>query len=101
MNFVNALFLNECSGTNVRLNLKYLGWPYRTYIKTAKSGSFCEELVSENDSEAVLVSFCCYDHGGNASEAVQKIASDQKEYRKCSSFGCVCLFPFTVKASPD
>ena len=30
-------------------SLKYLGWPYREYIKTVKSGGFCEELVSEND----------------------------------------------------
>ena len=32
----------------------------------------CEELLSENDFEAVLATFCCYDHGANASEAVQK-----------------------------
>ena len=31
-----------------------------TYIKTAKNGGFCEELLSENDFEAVLVNFCCY-----------------------------------------
>ena len=54
------------------LNLKYLGWLYRAYIKTAKNGDFCEELLSENDFEAVLVTFCCYDHGVKASEAVQK-----------------------------
>ena len=24
-----------------RLNLKYLGWPYRAYIKTAKNSKFC------------------------------------------------------------
>ena len=32
----------------------------------------CEELLSENDFEAVLVNFCCYDeyitHSANASE---------------------------------
>ena len=38
----------------VCLNLKYLGWPYRAYIKTAKNDDFCEELLSENDLEAVL-----------------------------------------------
>ena len=32
----------------------------RKYIKTAKNGGFCEELLSENDFEAVLVNFCCY-----------------------------------------
>ena len=36
---------------------------------------FCEELLSENDFEAVLVNFCCYEYGGNASEAVQKIST--------------------------
>ena len=54
------------------LNLKYLGWPYRTYIKT------------------VLATFCCYDHGATASEEVQKITTDQKEYRKCSSSVIIC-----------
>ena len=39
-----------------------------------------EELLSEDDFEAVLgavlATFCCYDHGAEASEAVQKIATD-------------------------
>ena len=34
-----------------------------------------EELLSENDFEAVLANFCCYDYGANASEAVQKIST--------------------------
>ena len=54
-----------------RLSLKYLGWPYKEYIKTAKNGDFCDELLSENDFETVLVTFCRYDYGVNASEAVQ------------------------------
>ena len=33
----------------------------------------------------LLVTFCCYEYGANASEAVQKIAIDQKDYDKCSS----------------
>ena len=53
-----------------RLNLKYLGWPYREYIKTVKNGGFCEELLSKSDFEAVLATFCCHDYGANASEAV-------------------------------
>ena len=53
-------------------------------METAKNGNFNQELLSENDFEAVLATFCCYDHGVKASEAVQKIAKDQKEYRKCS-----------------
>ena len=36
--------------------------PYRKYINTAKNGGFCEELLSENDFEAVLVNFCCYEY---------------------------------------
>ena len=73
-----------------RLNLKYLGWPYREYIKTAKNGDFCEELLSENDFEAVLATFCCYDHDAKVSEAVQKIAADQKDYDKYSSCVTIC-----------
>ena len=33
---------------------------------------------------------CCYDHGAKASEAVQKIAADQKEYRKCFLCFIIC-----------
>ena len=32
-------------------------------------------MLSENDFEAVLVNFCCYKYGSNASEAVQKIST--------------------------
>ena len=70
--------------------MKYLGWPYREYIKTANNGGFCEKLLSENDFEAVLATFCCYDHGAKASETVQKIATDQKEYRKCTLSVIIC-----------
>ena len=31
---------------------------HNEYIKTAKKGSFCEELLSEHDFEAVLATFC-------------------------------------------
>ena len=58
------------------LNLKCLVWPYRKYIKTAKNGNFCEGLLSQNDFKAILATFYFYDHGANVSEAVQKIASD-------------------------
>ena len=67
-----------------------MGWPYSEYIKTSKNDVFCEELLGENDFDAVLATFCCYDYGANASEAVQKIATDQKEYRKCSSCVIIC-----------
>ena len=62
-------------------------WPYRKDIKTVKNGDFCEELLSENDFEAVLATFCRYNYGSSASEAVQNIATDQKEYLKF--FSCV------------
>ena len=35
-------------------------------------------LLSENNFEAVLANFCCYDDGAKAFEAVQKIATDQR-----------------------
>ena len=78
---------------DICLNLKYLGWLYRAQIKTEKNGDFCEELLSKNDFEAVLDTFCCYEHGVKASETVQKISRDQKEYHKCSSY--VIIFRIT------
>ena len=44
---------------------------------------FSEEFHSEN-------TFCCYDYGASASEAVEKIATDQEDYRKCSLCVIVC-----------
>ena len=44
-------------------------------MKTAKNGVFCEEFLSEFLSETVLVNFCCYEYGANASEAVQNIST--------------------------
>ena len=38
----------------------------------------------------ILASFCCYDYGANASEAVLEIATDQKVYHKCSLYVIVC-----------
>ena len=55
---------------------------------------FREKVFSENDFEAVLASYCCYDYGINTSEAVEKIATDQKYYDKCSL--CV-LFCYIAK----
>ena len=74
---------------NVRLDLTYLGWPYKEHIKTAKDDGSCEEWLSENDFEAILTTFFCYEYSANASEEVQKIATDQKAYSKCSS--CVIV----------
>ena len=47
----------------------------RIHLKTVKNGSFCKELLGENDLEAVVANFCCYEFGANASEAVQKIST--------------------------
>ena len=40
--------------------------------KQQKNGGFSEKIIIENDLEAVLVNFCCYDYGANASEVVPK-----------------------------
>ena len=37
-----------------------------------------------------LATFCCYDYGTNAFEVVQKIATDQEDFHKCSSCLIVC-----------
>ena len=71
------------------MNLKYFWWLYREYIKTPKNCGFCEELSSENDFKTV--SGCrCDDYGSKASEAVHRITTDRKDYRKCSSCVIVC-----------
>ena len=51
---------------------------------------FSEEFLSENDFGVVLANFCCYHYGANLSEAVDRIAADQKDYHKCSSRVIVC-----------
>ena len=44
------------------------------------NGGFCEELLSKNNFEAVLVNFCCYKYGANASEA--------KEFKRLAEGRC-------------
>ena len=53
----------------------YLNFSIQKIHQNSKNGGFCEELLSENDFEAVLVNFYCYEYGANASEAVQKIST--------------------------
>ena len=43
-----------------------------------------KDFLSGGDFEAALAIFSSYDYGANASEAVEKIATDEKDYRKCS-----------------
>ena len=52
--------------------------------------AFSEDFLSEDDFEPVLVIFCSYDYDTNASEAVEKIAADEKDYHKCS---LCCIAP--------
>ena len=59
----------------VSLELEIFGVSVERMHQTANNGTFCEELLSENDFKAVLVNFCCYDYGTNASESVQKIST--------------------------
>ena len=72
------------------LELKISGAAIQRIHQNSKKWWLCEELFSENDFEAVLATFCCYGYGANASEVVQKIATDQKDYYKCSSCVIVC-----------
>ena len=39
----------------------YLNFSIQKIHQNSKNGGFCEELLSENDFEAVLVNFCCYE----------------------------------------
>ena len=52
--------------------------------------AFSEEFLSENGFETVLATFYCYDYDANASEAVEKIGTDQKDCHKCSVRVIVC-----------
>ena len=44
--------------------------------------AFSQDFLNEDDFEDVLATFCCYDQSGNAFEATENIARDQKEYHK-------------------
>ena len=57
------------------LELEIFGVAVKTIHQKVKNGCFCEELLSENDFEAVLVNFCRYNYSANTSEAVQKIST--------------------------
>ena len=59
-------------------------------VQGIHQNTFCEDFLTEDDFEAVLAMFCNYDYGVNASETVEKMAIDQKNYRKCSLCVIVC-----------
>ena len=44
----------------------------KTHQNCKKMVGFVSNCLEENDFVAVLVNFCCYEYGANASEAVQK-----------------------------
>ena len=58
------------------LELEISGVAVQSIHQNRENGDFWEGLVSENNFEAVLASFCCYDYGAKDSEVVQKIATD-------------------------
>ena len=57
------------------LELEKFGVAIPKMQQNSKNGGFCEEFLSKNDFEAVLINFGCYDYGANVSEAVQKIST--------------------------
>ena len=62
------------------LKFEIFGVAVHKIHQNSKNGDFCDEWLSENDFEAVLVNFCCYDYGANASEAVQKISTRKANF---------------------
>ena len=50
--------------------------------KQQKMAAFSKEFQSEDDVEAVLTTFSCNDYCANASKAIEKIATGQKDYHK-------------------
>ena len=63
------------------LELKISGESVQRTYENNKNDGFCEELLNKNDFEAVLSTLFCYDNGANVFEAVQKIATDRKNYQ--------------------
>ena len=54
-----------------------------------EQAAFSEDFLHKNDFEAVLATLCCYDYRINASEAVQNIVIDQKDYHRSSLYVAV------------
>ena len=70
------------------LELEISGVAVKSIHQNSEKWWLLEGIAQWKRFEAVLATFCCYDHGAKASKAVQKIATDQKEYRKC--YSCMC-----------
>ena len=73
------------------LNLKFLRWPYREYIKIVKMAACSEDFLCWDDFDTVLAIFCSYRYGANISEAAEKIAITGKDYHKCCLCVTVCI----------
>ena len=73
------------------LQLKISGVAVEKYIKLAKMAAFSEDFHCGDNFDAVLAIFCYYGYGTSASEAVEKMATDEKDYRKCSFCFIVCI----------
>ena len=76
------------------LNLKFLGWPYRIYIKTERMAACCENFPYEDDFAAHLAIFRSYCYSTKASEAAENIATVEKDYRKYS----FCIIVWIARA---
>ena len=50
-----------------------------------------DDFYCGDDFDAALAIFRFYRYGVNVSEAVQKIATDEKVYHKCSLYLIVCI----------
>ena len=75
--------------------MKFLGLPYKESIKAAKNDEdFDEDFLSGDGFEVALVNFCFYDYGANE-KAIEKIATDGKDYYECSL--CVIVCCITIK----
>ena len=70
------------------LELEISGVAVKSIHQNSEKWWLLEGIAQWKRFEAVLATFCCYDHGAKASKAVQKIATDKKEYRKC--YSCMC-----------
>ena len=72
------------------LELGMSGWLYWKYIKTEKMAVCCEDFHYGGNFDPVLAILCSYHYGVNISQAVDKIAIDEKDH-KCSMCVTVCI----------
>ena len=71
--------------------MKFLGLPHKEYINIAEMAACIKNVHCGYDFDCVLAIFRPYDYGTKASEAVEKIALDEKDYPKYSFCFIVCI----------